>query len=395
MQRRRLLALGCAHCAALAAWPLAARAQAPGATVASPSAWLAPPRFARPEVATDEGGLWAMMDREETRMRRSPFLIRDAALRDYLQGIAAKLAGEHAADVRVYPVRTPFFNASMAPNGMMQVWSGLLLRVDNEAQLAAVIGHEIGHYMQRHLLDRLRDMKARAAFGMFIGMLGPVGQIGQLGVLASAFGFSRDQERDADSVGLALLARAGYDPREASKVWDNLRAELVASQGADAGKSSPMFATHPPSDERRATLAQLAESATGGFLGAAEYAAKLEPLRFGLLEDELKRGQYGETLVLLDRMAQREPQRADLLYFRGETRRLRAKDGDLDQALVDLQQAVVLGSEPVQVHRAIGYIHQRREQWPEARAAFSRYVERAPEAPDVSLIKTYLTESKS
>ena len=91
--------------------------------------WIAPPRFTRPEVATDEGGLWAMMDREETRMRRSPFLIRDANLRDYLQGIACKLAGEHCPDVRVYPVRTPFFNASMAPNGMMQVWSGLLLRV--------------------------------------------------------------------------------------------------------------------------------------------------------------------------------------------------------------------------------------------------------------------------
>ena len=89
------------------------------------------------------------------------------------------------------------------------------------------------------------------------------------------------------------------------------------------------------------------------------------------------------------------PQRADLLYFRGETRRLRANDSDLDQALVDLQEAVTLGSEPVQVHRAIGYIHQKREQWPQARAAFARYVERAPEAPDVNLIKTYLTESKS
>ena len=54
-------------------------------------------------------------------------------------------------------VRTPYFNASMAPNGMMQVWSGLLLRVDNEAQLAAVLGHEIGHYLARHSVERLRD----------------------------------------------------------------------------------------------------------------------------------------------------------------------------------------------------------------------------------------------
>jgi predicted Zn-dependent protease len=391
MRRRRLLAAGCAHCAAFG---LAAFARPAGAQAVPPAGWVAPTRFARPDLATDEGGLWAMMDREETRLRRSPFVIRDAALREYLQGIACKLGGEHCADVRVYPVRTPFFNASMAPNGMMQVWSGLLLRVDNEAQLAAVIGHEVAHYLQRHLVDRLRDMKARAAFGMFIGMFGLVGQLGQLGVLAGAFGFSRDQERDADNVGLNLLTKAGYDPREAAKVWDNLRAELVASQGADAGKASPMLATHPPSQERSETLARLAENATGGFLGEAEYAAKIAPIRFDLLDDELKRGQYGETLVLLDRLIQRSPQRAELLYFRGEARRLRAADGDLDQALVDLHASAALGSEPAHVHRAIGYIHHRREQWPESHAAFGRYLERAPNAPDAGLIKTYLPETK-
>lgn len=79
-----------------------------------------------------------MMDREESRLRRSPFRLRDATLETYLSELACKLAGEHCPDMRVYPLRAPYFNASMAPNGMMQVWSGLLLRVENEAQLAAV-----------------------------------------------------------------------------------------------------------------------------------------------------------------------------------------------------------------------------------------------------------------
>lgn len=393
MKRRQLLALGCAHCAALGGvWPGVAHAQtqAPAGT-----AWSAPARFARPDAASDEGGLWAMMDREETRMRRSPFMMREHGLREYLQGIACKLAGEHCADVRVYPVRTPFFNASMAPNGMMQVWSGLLLRVDNEAQLAAVIGHEVGHYLQRHLVERLRDLKARAAFGMFVGMLGPVGALGQLGILASAFGFSRDQERDADSVGIALLKQAGYDPREASKVWNNLLAELAVSQGEDAGKKSPMLATHPPSAERSETLARLAEGANGGFLGEAEYAAKIAPFEFDLLEDELKRSQYGESLALLERRLERAPQRPELHYFRGEALRLRAKEGDLDFAVAALQRASALGNEPAQVWRSLGYIHRQREQWTESRAAFTRYVERKPDAPDAALIKTYLTDTKS
>ena len=389
MKRRRLLAGACAQCAALAS--AGAWAQSPASVP-----WTAPARFLRPELTTDEGGLWSLMDREEGRLRRSPFLIRDAALRDYLQGIACKLAGAHCADVRVYPVRTPFFNASMAPNGMLQIWSGLLLRAENEAQLAAVLGHEIGHYLQRHTVDRLRDAKARAAFGTFLAAFGVVGLLGQMAALASAFAFTRDQEREADAIGLALMRDAGYDAREASKVWDNLRAEAAAAPGGDVALGSPMFATHPPSEERSQTLARLAaEGGPGGGVGEAEYAQKLAPIRFSLLEDEVKRGQYGESLVLLDRMIRRAPELSDQLYFRAEVRRLRDREGDLDVAIADLRQATALGNEPAQVHRSLGYIHQKRGQPAEASAEFARYIELAPDAPDAGLIRTYLLQGQS
>lgn len=388
LTRRQWLAAGCTHCAAI--WT--GSAWAAGDIGAD---WSEPDRLPKPEAGSDEGGLWAMMEREETRLRRSPFMMRDTALHEYLQGVACKLGGKHCPDVRVYPVRTPFFNASMAPNGMMQVWSGLLLRVDNEAQLAGVIGHEMGHYMQRHTLDRLRDIKSRSAFATFLSAFGTVGLVGQLATVAGAMSFSRDQERQADSIGLSLMRSAGYDPREAAKVWNNLRAEMAATPGGDPTKTNPLFATHPPSDERSETLTRMAEDSTGGFLGDAEYAAVLAPFQFALLEDEIKRGQYGETLILLDRMVERSPNRADLLYFRGETRRLRAKDKDLDNALLDLQQAAALGNEPAQVWRAMGYIHQKLDHQAEARTAFTRYVERAPDAPDAKLIQSYLSESKT
>ena len=113
-----------------------------------------------------------MMDRAERQLRRSPFLVRDKALHDYIESIACRLGKDHCPDIRVYIVRTPLFNASMAPNGMLQVWTGLLLRMDNEAQLAAVLGHEIGHYVERHSVERLRDTKTSAAFGTFLGLAG-------------------------------------------------------------------------------------------------------------------------------------------------------------------------------------------------------------------------------
>ncbi|RTL24069.1 MAG: hypothetical protein EKK52_02455 [Burkholderiales bacterium] len=381
MKRRALI--GCAQCLALSGLlgPAASRAQ---------GSWLAPPRFERPDVATDEGGLWAMMDREETRLRRSPFLVRDAALQKYLQDMACKLAGSHCPDVRVYPVRTPFFNASMAPNGMMQVWTGLLLRVDNEAQLAAVIGHEIGHYMQRHTLERLRDVKSRSAFGMFLGMFGLVGLVGQMATLAGAFGFSRDQERQADQIGLALMRQAGYDTHEAPKVWDNLRLELAAVHGGDPSLRNPLFASHPGSAERGEKLRELSAGDEAGYVGEAEHRRALLGLQAQMLEDELKRGQTGETLALLGRLIERQPERADLLYSRGEARRLRAADGDLDQALADFQRAIAVGSEPAEVYRSLGYLLRSRDDAEHAREAFGRYVEKAPAAPDVALIKSFL-----
>ncbi|MBX3607097.1 MAG: M48 family metallopeptidase [Piscinibacter sp.] len=386
MKRRQLLAAGCAHCAALGLLGAGrAAAQAGGVE------WAMPQRFARPEIASDEGGLWAMMDREETRLRRSPFVMRDPALRQYLQGIACKLGGSHCQDTRVYPVRTPFFNASMAPNGMMQVWSGLLLRVENEAQLAGVIGHELGHYLQRHLLERLRDLKARSAFGAFMSMFGLAGLVVQMASLAGAFAFSRDHEREADRIGLALMRQAGYDPREAAKVWANLLDEMKATPGGDPSKTSPLFATHPASEERSQTLAALAEGGSG-FLGEAEYVARIAPFLTDLLDDELARGQHGETLILLDRMVARRPEGSDLLFYRAETRRLRDAEGDADAALADLHAAIRIGGEPARSHRALGYIHRQRGQTDEARAAFTRYVERAPGAPDVDLIRSYLAE---
>lgn len=385
MKRRSFVALGCAHCAA---W-------LPGAVQGQGEAWVTPPRFTRPELSTDEGGLWAMMDREETRVRRSPFLLRQKGLRNYLHGIACKLGGAHCPDIRVYPVRTAWFNASMAPNGMMQIWSGLLLRVENEAQLAAVIGHEIGHYLQRHAVERLRDIRSRTAFGQLLGAaLGGVGLIAQLALLAGAYAYSREHEREADRIGLQLMKEAGYAPREAPKVWDNLRAELTAGAGGDPAKKSVLFATHPASDERSTALAEMAADADG-FTGEQEYAQQIAPFLFDLMGDELKRAQYDETIVLSDRLIARQPGRADLFYFRGEARRLRGQEVDAAAALQDFQQSVALGQEPAVVHRSLGYLYQQMQERHLAHAAFQRYLEQAPGAPDTGIIQSYLSQLKS
>jgi len=381
MNRRHWLQFGCAHCLLLATHHTHAL-----------DAWTAPERFVRPPLDSDEGGLWGLLDREEVQLRRSPFLLEDVELRRYLQDIACRLGAKHCPDIRTYAVRTPWFNASMAANGMMQVWSGLLLRCDNESQLAAVIGHEIGHYLERHNVQQLQSAKSRTAWGQLMTAIGgPVGLVAALPLIAGALAFSRDQERDADRIGVVLMRNAGYDPREAPKIWDNLLAELRASEGNDPSRKSILFASHPPTAERRDTLASLAGDG-GGTVGTDPYERILAPSMRLLLGDELKRARYDESIALLDRKVLVRPECADFLYFRAEAKRLRAQQGDAEASLMDLQDAVRLGNEPPETHRALGLLHQQMGQNEGAAIAFSRYLELAPAASDRAMIESYLTE---
>lgn len=394
--------LGCG-CAALAAAPWAgALAQAQ----AAPAPWTPPARFQRPGPGTDEGGLWALMDREEQKLKRSGFLIRDPALHDYVAGIACRLAGDHCPDVRVYLVQTPLFNASMAPNGMMQVWSGLLLRMTSEAQLAAVLGHEIGHYLQRHSIERLRDAKSRSAFGQFLGIFlaraGGIGTISQLALLAGMLAYSRDQEREADQIGVELMARAGYAPIEASRVWAQLLEELKggASERQEFWNESVLFATHPPAEERQKRLGELAAEVAkargeGGRTGEAEYRAALAQHRSDFLVDEIKRRRLGETRVLIERMQAAFPDDGELQYCLGEAYRLRAQDDDMKSALSAYRRAESMKGAPAELYRSMGLVQRQLGDDAQAEGAFARYLELKPGAPDGALIRTYLKKADS
>jgi predicted Zn-dependent protease len=331
------------------------------------------------------------MDREEARLRRSPFALRDPKLHEHVQQIACKLAGEHCPDVRVYLVRTPLFNASMAPNGMLQVWSGLMLRVENEAQLAAVLGHEIGHYAARHSLERLRDVKSRAGFAQFLGMFGAIGALGQLGVVASMYAYSREHEREADSIGATLMRKAGYDVAEAAKVWSNLALEVKARPNGDPSRT-PLFASHPAVEERQQALVALADAAPGGATNAEAWQETVRPFLRDWLNEEVRRGQHDESIALLSRMIANVRAQPEYLYARGEVARLRAKDADFDAALADYAAAIALGGEPAETHRGIGMIQRARNKLPEAKASLRRYIELAPDAADAAMIKSYLEE---
>jgi predicted Zn-dependent protease len=352
----------------------------------------------RPATATDEGGLWHIMDKAENDIKRSRYLIRDAEWQAYLRDIVGRLSPDFASDMRIYLVRTPYFNASMAPNGMMQVWTGLLVRVDNEAELAAVLGHEIGHYMQRHSLAKLRDMRARSDAALFLGLglamagVGAAGSLANLALVAGHFSFNREQEREADEIGLQLLTRAGYRPLAASEVWQ----QLVEESKADPNPKNPsvLFATHPSSDERMNTLRDKAKD--GGDKGetyAERYRERLRSVRFMLLEDELRLRQYERSLVMLKRLQDETPGDGELIYFEAEVYRLRDQDDDRKVAEDTYGRAVQAANPPPQAWRSLGLLQRRDGRHEAAQQSFRKYLDLKPDAEDRAIIASYMEKS--
>jgi predicted Zn-dependent protease len=145
-------------------------------------------------------------------------------------------------------------NAFALPGRKIGVYTGLLDVAENQDQLATVIGHEVAHVLSKHSNERvstnfvtqsglqLAQVAAGADTAVKQQLFGLLGLGAQVGVLLP---FSRAQEAEADLVGLELMAKAGFDPRESVKLWQNMQAQ--------GGESPPEFLSTHPSSGRRIT----------------------------------------------------------------------------------------------------------------------------------------------
>jgi predicted Zn-dependent protease len=148
---------------------------------------------------------------------------------------------------RVFVIESPIANAFVLPGGEIFVFTGLLPIANGEAGLAAIIGHEIAHKLVRHSAEKMSFYQffSVAASILQIFVMGGE-QVPFAGLLQQLFlflPFSRRMEVEADYIGLLLMARACYDPKEAIGVWQRME--------ASEGKNPPAFmSTHPSHHER-------------------------------------------------------------------------------------------------------------------------------------------------
>lgn len=379
---RRLTALACAGLLAA------------GCATGAPLEPLPPGQA--PAVESDEAGLWMVMDRAEAELRSSGRIIDDPALNAYVRAVLCRLAPAHCASVRVYIVRSAGFNAAMAPNGALQLWTGMLLRVRNEAQLGFVLGHEFAHFHERHSLQRWREVRAAVDSLIFVQFatavvgLGLVGLAAQFATLGSLLAYSRDQEREADRLGFAMMADAGYRRSEAARIWES----LIAEKDADEDSETPaFFTTHPTDEERSETLRALTDDDAAGETGRETYRAATGPFRVAWLRDELRQRNFARFAVMLETLLADAPDSGELLFFKGEMLRLRGGEDDPETAIEAYRLALAGTGAPAETQRSLGLVYRSLERDAEARAAFEAYLEARPDAPDRRMIRSYLEAS--
>ncbi len=383
----------------------------------------------------DERQLWAQADKEAEKLEKLNKLYDDPLLEEYLATVAdrvipdqVKAAGGPGFRFAVF--KEPNLNAFAMPNGRVFIHTGLLARLENEAQLATILSHELTHVTHRHSLKAFRDERNKRIFFGVAGIAASIGVAAAAGeqarrgdpvgaaVLAQAgnillhiglpiayraavTGHHRDLERQADEEGMARLVKAGYDPKEAPKVFELLR--------KDYGDRGPIetffFGNHPRLAERIETTSHLlqtryATEAAKGIVDTPEFPLRMRTVvRENALLD-IRAGRFNLAKAQLDRVLALTPKDPTAQLYYGDLHRLqsqRAKNPADKQHLARLaieryEQSAALDPTFPDPFRQLGFLYYQEGERDRAREAFQKYLALKPAAPDARRIKEYLLE---
>ena len=194
-------------------------------------------------------------------------LVNDPALQQYVNRVGRWVALQSERPDLPWHfgvIESEDINAFAAPGGWVIVTRGLYRRLNNEAELAGVLGHEIGHVVKKHQLKLIQQQQAlNLGAGLLSGSLGKDNQLLQklIGSGAEIFarGLDKEAEFEADRIGTVLAARAGYDPYGLAEVL-----QMLSQVGSNDGSVALLFKTHPLPEDRLAKLGEAVGSRLDG-----------------------------------------------------------------------------------------------------------------------------------
>lgn len=388
----------------------------------------------------------------DQRFEKEGLVYHDEYIDPYLNRVGMSLVPEMAMENvqwRFRIMRDPVPNAFALPNGSIYINSGLLALLDDEAQLAGILSHEVTHVLHHHTyLQNRSNRKKILAINIIqtVGFWNPVG--GAVGLAVnliatispiilelSMFGYSRELERDADLDGARRLVRAGYDPQEMVNTFKLLQKDIEGEQ------LKLFYSDHPQLDERIAYINKLINSKTldisSGSLGnsKAAYLTGIEKAARHDIQLAINSGRFRSAVYVGQKLADYDPNSPQSFYYLAESYRtlgprtpelsdkeltegakrdaakkrrkytLEEEEARLMQTPAGQEnwkanqqkaetlylQALKLDASYSPAHRGLGMLYEKLGRKSEAISEYQKYLELAPaDAPDRERIKRRL-----
>lgn len=265
------------------------------------------------------------LDRE---LDEKGMLLDDPAVLGYIRATGQALVPPSAAghvSFNFHVLRSPLVNAFALPNGSVYLTVGLLDRLESEAELAQVLGHEIAHVVLRHGLKVSESRRTSMVTAHIADLLLFGTSIAYLPYIASVASYSREQEDEADRFGLGAVAAQGYDPNAALSIFE--RMELVKKGESLDGS---WYSSHPANAARRDALKALLRegkvTAPAATRDASRYRTQVASVAVDNIRLKLAGRQYESALDAATRNLADHPGSATLLAYKGEAYRHMADD---------------------------------------------------------------------
>lgn len=333
----------------------------------------------------------------EARLASEGALYGDAALDAYLQTVVNRLFPEQTGQLQVRACRDEEFNAFAVATGGLYVNIGALLRMRDEAELAAVLGHEGSHVTGDHVYRSVRNAKGMMVLGQVLnaGLAAGIGidpGLGAIAAYSSMAGFSRAFEREADEAGYRRMAQAGYAPQSGAAVFDRMARELVARRI----KQAPyFFASHPRLQERTENFRAFALDAAGGETRRDEFLLATGAARTLALR-RIHERRDGRTLVFLLADAGLADEMApEGWFYLGEGYRLRADEGDTERAAEQYRRSIAGFPDYAPAWGALGRLYARKGEKELALEHLERFLALAPDAPEAPFARQSIEHLKA
>jgi predicted Zn-dependent protease len=342
-------------------------------------------------LQADENRLWYESDEFDEQLANAGAVYPDEQLQVYLQQIVDRLFPEFKGTMPIHPFYSSEPNAFALPNGSIYFDIGLLARLDNEAQLAAIIGHEGSHFVGRHSLRSLRSAKQSMNAVIVFQTLTGIPVVGEVVAYSSMMGYSRALEREADAGGFQRMRAAGYEVTEAKKPFQRLAREAEVMDY----RTPVFFSSHPQMAGRVSSFEEMEVGVPAtGRINEDAFRARAEPAIQASLVTDLERREPKVVIFLLEDEGLLGRSPPEYRYYLAEAYRFRGEPGDAERAEDEYQATLDCCPGFAPPHEALGIIRMKQGRNEEACDHFTRYLELAPEAQDRAYIERYLARLK-